>query len=86
MRNKNEIQQLIQELEMIMDVITESGNEQEFELRKYGCDVLDTLDWVLEEITTEQFKSSDFIDLAKLHATIKEIEQRTKKKKNGNLS
>ena len=86
MRTKNEIQQLIQELEMIMDVITEYGNEQEFELRKYGCDVLDTLDWVLEEITTEQFKSSDYIDLAKLNATVREIKQRTGEKKNGNLS
>lgn len=60
--------------------ITEYGTDQEFELRKYACDVLDAIDWILEEIETKHFKSDDYLDLAKLHATAREIEQRIGKK------
>jgi hypothetical protein len=83
MRTENEIQELKQELEILTGFLVDSGTEQEFEDKCvcYSNDVADALDWVLEEIGTENFRSDSYLELAKLHAIASKIEQRTGKKK-----
>ena len=83
MRTENEIQEFKQELETLTCFITDSGTEQEFKYKcvSYSSDVIDVLDWVLDEIGTEDFKSDSYLDLAKLHAIASKIEQRTGKKR-----
>ena len=83
MRNKNEIQELQQELEILTCFIYEYGTEQEFkdECNIYSSNVIDALVWVMEEEETERFRSDNYLNLAKLHAIAKKIEQRTGKKK-----
>ncbi len=86
MRTKNEIQQLKQELEILTGFITDYGIKEEIKNSNYACDIIDALWWVLEEITTEHFESDAYLDLFKLRAIAENIEHRTGKKKNGNLS
>ncbi len=43
-------------------------------------DIIDTLMWVLEEITTEHFESDAYLDLFKFRAIAENIEHRTGKK------
>jgi hypothetical protein len=83
MRNKNEIQELKQELEMLTGFIGDYGTEQEFKDKcvSFSCDVIDALAWVMEEIETEHFKSDNYLDLFRLHAIAKKIEQRIGKKR-----
>jgi len=83
MRTENEIQELKQELETLTGFIADSGTEQEFADKcvSYSSDVADALDWVLEEIGTQEFRSDGYLDLTKLHAFAIKIEQRTGKKK-----
>jgi len=83
MRTENEIQELKQELETLTGFIADTGTEQEFGDKSvsYSSDVTDALNWVLEEIGTEDFRSDSYLDLAKLHAIASKIEKRTGKKK-----
>ncbi len=83
MRTENEIQEIKQELETLTGFIADFGTEQEFKHKcvGYSCNVVDALCWVLSEIGTEGYKSDNYLDLAKLHAIVRKVEQRTGKKK-----
>lgn len=82
MRNKNEIQELKQELEMLTGFIADYGTNQEFtdDCVRFSNDVQDALSWVIEEIKTEHFRSDSYLHLDKLHAIANKIEKRTGKK------
>ena len=87
MRNKNEIQEFKQKLEMLTGFIADYGTDQEYQEKclSFILDVQDALSWVMEEIETEQFRSENYLHLDKLHAIAKKIEQRTGKKKENSL-
>ncbi|NIN01189.1 MAG: hypothetical protein GTO24_24780 [candidate division Zixibacteria bacterium] len=75
MRTEREIRALYDELEKLPGFIANYSDEQERKNRDLGfvCDVLDVLLWVLEEMSTEEFRSGAYLNLDKL----KEIEERT---------
>jgi len=87
MRNKNEIQELKQELEMLTGFIADYSTAQEFkdECNIYSSNVIDALIWVMEEEETERFRSDNYLHLVKLHAIAKKIEQRIGKKNEQSL-
>lgn len=82
MRSEEELRKLKDELERLSAFIGEFGTDKEFEHEdvKYSADVSDALDWVLGEITTERFRSDDFLNIDGLKGLAKRIEERTGKK------
>lgn len=79
MRTEKEIREFKDELDKIVGFIADNGNDDEVKTKEHGfaCDVLDALSWVLEDETTEHFKSIDYLDYDKLLEIIKGIEKRT---------
>ncbi len=80
MRTENEIQQLKEELETLTGFIAENGTDEEMTNSNYYCNIIDALEWILEEIETEHFQSDAFLDLFKLRSIVTNIEHRTGKK------
>ena len=78
MKSETEIEELYNELTVIVDCISDSETEEESENEDmdFASDVLDTLDWVLEKITTKEFTKKPYLNLDKLKRTVKEIEDR----------
>jgi len=68
MRSEEEIREMINELENAVNV----DNIEEYDRVakngdfKYLCNILDALSWVLEEISTDDFKSDAYINLDKI--------------------
>ncbi len=52
-------------LKSVVEVMMEYGPEEDIDSHSFAflCNVVDTLNWVLGEITTERFISPDFLDL-----------------------
>lgn len=80
MRKEEEIEQLRNELEKILDFIAEFGDEKDFEEVSYIDKVIDTLDWVLERITTLDILDQTHINMDRIKEIVKNIERRTGKK------
>ncbi len=77
MQNETEIQELKQELETLTSFISANGTDEERNIINYACNTTDALLWILEEITTEHFKSDAYLDLFKIRAIAENIEYRT---------
>ena len=77
MQNETEIQELKQELETLTRFISANGTDEERDIINYACNITDAMMWVLEETTTEHFKSDAYLDLFKLRAIAENIEHRT---------
>ena len=65
MRSTVEIEKLRDLLGGIVDTLTEYGTEEEVGsfAFAYLCNVVDALNWVLGEITTENFLSNSYLDV-----------------------
>ena len=81
MKNEKELQELRGELSKIVGYIADYGDQQEFNNDSivFANDVCDSISWVLEEIPTEHFKTSDYLNIDFLNKILKKIEKRTGK-------
>lgn len=81
-RNEREIKELEEELSKITGFIADFGTDREFndEDVKFSNDVTDALSWVLEEISTEHFRSNAYLNIANLKKLAEKIEKRTGRK------
>ena len=81
-RSEKEVRKLRDELERLVCFIAEFGTGEEYDHEdvRYASDITDALSWVLGEITTEQFMSSDYINIESLRRLAKKIEERTGRK------
>jgi len=79
MRNSEEIIQLKEELSKLTAFISDFGLEEEFHDTnvQFSCDITDTLSWVLEEISSEDFRSDNYVNLQHLKEIASTIEKRT---------
>lgn len=79
MRSEQELKEVGAKLAKLTEFISEFGKRDEYETKSfdYACNVQDTILWVLEEITTEQFTSDGFLDVAVLSSNATNIEIRT---------
>lgn len=79
MRHEKEIREFKDGLWKMIGFIADNGNKAEWSSKEQGfaCDVDDTLDWILEDTSTERFKSIDYLNYDKLLEIIKGIEKRT---------
>ncbi|HKJ66371.1 MAG TPA: hypothetical protein VKA68_00300 [bacterium] len=82
MKNEKDVQELKDELEIVTGFIAEYGTQEEVENNhvEYACDIIDALRWVLEEETTECFRSDAYLDMDTLNVFASGIEQRTGRK------
>ena len=82
MRNEEEILQLKDELIKLTDFIEDNGTvgETESEDVCFASDVLDVIDWVLDEISHKDFQKSPYLNMNGLRKICKEIEKRTGEK------
>ncbi len=76
MLSETEIKELYDELSIIVDRISEAGSTEESgdEDVDFASDVLDTLEWILEKISTEEFTKEPYLNLNKLRETVKTTE------------
>ena len=76
-RNLHEVKELKELLEHITGFIADYGGEQYLDdpAFRYACDVADALAWVLGEIDTGKFTGPDYLNLDKLIAIVKKIEE-----------
>jgi len=81
MRGEKGITALRNELKRMLDFIEDFGTEEESDDADldFANDVLDTLQWVLAELSDKEFRQDPYLDMAKLEAIVKEIEERTGK-------
>ena len=78
MRSEKEIKELKDELLEIIDFIVDNGTEEESEDEDvdFAHDVLDVLDWVLGEISTDDFKVEPYLNIATMNAIVEDIKTR----------
>ena len=81
MRGEKGITALRNELRRMLDFIEDFGTEEESDDADldFANDVLDTLQWVLAELSDKEFRQDPYLDMAKLEAIVEEIEERTGK-------
>ena len=79
MRNPQEVIELKEELSKLTAFITDYGLEEEFRDKdvQFSCDITDALSWVLEEISSEDFRSDSYINFPHLKEIASTIEKRT---------
>lgn len=79
MRNQQEVREVEQELSKLTSFIGELGTEEEFHNKdvQFSCNITDALSWVLEEISSEHFKSDAYVNLMCLREIANTIEKRT---------
>ena len=79
MRSETEIRELHDELAGIVDYVSDFGTEEESENEDmdFASDVLDTLDWIMEKISTKEFTRKPYLDMYKLKKTAETIKDRT---------
>ncbi|MBA7626696.1 hypothetical protein ES703_34151 [subsurface metagenome] len=82
MQSEQDIKQLKEELAKLTGFIYEHGSPEQVGSRQlqFSCDVCDALAWVLEEISTDDFKSNAHVDLNSLKSIAAYIEETTSKK------
>ena len=78
MRSEKEIKELKDELLEIIDFIVDNGTEEESEDEDvdFAHDVLDVLDWVLGEISTDDFKVEPYLNITVMNAIVEDIKTR----------
>ncbi len=76
MRSETEIEKMRDVIGSVVDALAKYGSE---ELDTFAfaflCNVVDTLNWVLGEIPTERFVSSDYLDLERWLSKEKEMRE-----------
>lgn len=79
MRTEDEIRALRDKLENVTSFIGDFGSTPELQSdkMKYACNVLDTIDWVLGETSTDNFQSEGFLDMDNLYGIGKRVERQT---------
>ncbi len=76
MRSTDEIKRLRDVIGGVLDALTEYGSDEiDTFAFAFLCNVVDTLNWVLGEIPTENFLSPDYLDLNKWLEKEKEIRE-----------
>ncbi len=77
MRSSVEIERMRDVLGGIVDAMAEYGPEEEIDSYAFAflCNVIDTLNWVLGEISTEKFISPDYLNLESWLKREKEIRE-----------
>ena len=82
MRGEKGIRELREMLGKLTDFIEEFGTEEESENEdlNFAYDVLDTIDWVLGEISNKDFSFPPYLNMVTLKNIVGEIEQRTDQK------
>ena len=82
MRGEKGIQELREELLRLINFIEDFGTEEESESEDidFANDVLDTLGWVLGEISNRDFRQSPYLNMPNLERIVRNIEERTGEK------
>ncbi len=77
MRSVEEIVELRNRIRRIIDAVVEFGSREEIDSRSYLflCNVADTLNWILEEISTETFISAEYLGLDEWMRREKELRE-----------
>ena len=81
MLDENEIRNFRNHLEKLTGFITDYGSDEEFNdnTLEYANNLCDALSWALGEITTEDFQSDAYLNLPRLEAIAKNVEERSGK-------
>jgi len=81
-KTEKEIRELKEELSKLTGFIADFGTDEEFQSSEmpFANDVVDAFSWVLNEISTENFRSKAYLDIVALKEVAKGIERRTGKK------
>jgi hypothetical protein len=81
-RNEKELRELKEELSKLTGFIADFGTDKEFQSSEmtFANDVVDALSWVLNEISTENFRSEAYLSITALKEVANGIERRTGKK------
>ena len=79
MRKLQEVIELKEELSKLTAFIGDFGLEEEFGDKdvQFSCNITDGLSWVLEEISSEHFRSDSYVNLQHLKKIASTIEKRT---------
>jgi hypothetical protein len=82
MINEIEIKSLKECLEQLTGYIAEYGSEKEYgsDTMTFANNVCDALSWVLEEISSDHFKTDAYLNILGLEEVAQQIESRTQKK------
>ena len=82
MKAENDIQELKSELLQIIGFIEDYGTKEEAESAEveFAGDVVDTLSWIVEEMSNEEFRDDPYLNMPQLRKTVKNIEERTGEK------
>jgi len=77
-RNEKEIKE---ELSKLTGFVADFGTDKDFQSSEmpFANDVVDALSWVLDEISTQNFRSEAYLNIAALKEVANEIERRTGK-------
>jgi hypothetical protein len=79
MVGEDEVRRFRDELEELIAFISDFGKDPEPKEVGYASDLIDALTWVLGEVPTERFRSSDFVNIRRLQQIIRSIEKKTGK-------
>ena len=79
MRGESGIRELRSELLQMIQFIEDFGTDEESESTEvdFAGDVVDTLSWVLAEISNKEFRDDPYLNIPQLQKTVKDIEERT---------
>lgn len=79
MRGEKGIRELRDELVRIVNFIEDHGTEEESENAEldFATDVVDTLQWVLADLSNKEFRDHPYLNMPKLEEIAREIEERT---------
>ena len=78
MQGEKGIRQLKRELIRLTSFVEDFGTEEESESEDvdFANDVLDTLSWILGEISNKDFRDAPYLNMPNLEAIVKNIEKR----------
>lgn len=81
MISEQEIKALCDELSKLTGFISEHGSPEQIASKnfQFACNICDALGWVLEDTSTEQFRSDAYLNLDDLNDTARYIETATGK-------
>ncbi len=77
-RSPQDVRELKELLEHITGFIADYGEDEYLDdpAFTYACDVTDALAWVLGEIDTGEFTGTNYLNLDRLMAMVKEVEKK----------
>ncbi len=78
---ENEIRNFKNHLEKLTGFIADYGSDEEFydDTLEYANNICDALSWALGEISTEHFQSDAYLNMIRLEAIAKNVEERSGK-------